>query len=190
MRKFWLAAAAAALTVVSCNNEKDPFLIEQGQVGNLSKTVQVKELDSVFALDSVVKIAVTEDQIVAGGDVEIYDKAGSLLLVLTPHAPKADTNTIQTIRIVDPRFKTEKGLTADGTYKTIKENYTVADIYSTLSSVVVNLNETDVYVVIDKDQLPESLRYTSNKIEATQIPETAKFKFMMVSWDQKEKVEE
>ena len=186
MRNFWLAAAVVALTVVSCNTEKDPFLIDQGQIGNLSKTVQVKELDSVFALDSVVKIAITEDQFVAGGDVEIYDKAGSLLLVLTPHTPKADTNTIQTIRIVDPRYKTAKGLSADGTYKTIKDNYTISEIYSTLSSVVVNLNETDVYVVIDKDQLPESLRYTSNKIEATQIPETAKFKFMMMSWDKED----
>ena len=185
MRKILFTALVAALTLVSCKKERDPFLISQGQIGNLTTDVVVKELDSVFALDSVVKIEIDDDQFVKGGDVEIFDKAGSLLMILTPHEPKADTNKIKTIRVVDPRYKTEKGLGVDATYQVIKDNYTVTDIYSTLSSVVVNLAETEVYVVIDKDQLPESLRYTSNKIEATQIPPTAKFKFMMMSWEGK-----
>ena len=189
MRNILCAAALAALTLVSCNQERDPFLISDGQIGNLTKDITVKQLDSVFALDSVVKTAVDDEQLVAGGDVEIFDKAGSLLMILTPHSPKADTNKIQTIRIVDPRYKTEKGLSADGTYKVIKDNYVINDIFTTLSSVVVNLQDTEVYVVIDKDQLPESLRYTSNKIESTQIPETATFKFMMMSWEDDEKEE-
>lgn len=183
MRNILCAALIAALTLVSCKKEQDPFLISKGQIGNLTKDITVKQLDSVFAMDSIVKTANDEGQIVAGGDVEVYDKAGSLLMILTPESPKADTNKIQTIRIIDPRFKTEKGLSVDGTYKAIKDNYVINDIFSTMSSVVVNLQDSEVYVVIDKDQLPESLRYTSNKIEATQIPETATFKFMMMSWE-------
>ncbi len=53
-----------------------------------------------------------------------------------------------------------------------------------MSSVIVSLNETKTYVIIDKKELPESLRYTSNNIEITQIPEEATFKFFMLEWDQ------
>lgn len=183
MRNIWLAALIAAVTVVSCKKEQDPFLITDGQIGGLTKQLRVKQLDSVFAMDSIVKIAMNEETLIGGGDVEVFDKTGNLLLILTPHAPKADTNKIKTVRIVDSRYKTDKGLGPDSNYKTIKDNYTITDIFTTISSVVVNLENTDVYVVIDKEQLPESLRYTSNKIEQTQIPDEATFKFMMMSWE-------
>ena len=45
-----------ALVIISCNKEekKDPFLISKNQVGLLTKDIQVRDLDSIYANDSVV----------------------------------------------------------------------------------------------------------------------------------------
>ncbi len=182
MKVFAIALLTVLLTA-SCTQEKDPFLIQNGSVGLLTKDIRVSQLDSVFALDSVVRISSNNDSFIAGGDIEIYDKAGSLLLVLTPAVIGTDTSKIKTIQIKDARFTTAKGLAANSTFKQIKDNYTIGSIDATISSVLVSMNETDAYVIIDKKQLPESLRYTSDPIEVTQIPETATFKYMMIDWD-------
>ena len=52
-----------------------------------------------------------------------------------------------------------------------------------MNNVVVLLKDSDLYFTISKDQLPSSLRYASSvNIEAVQIPDEAKIKYMMVGW--------
>lgn len=184
MKNLFVVAITAMVLATSCEEAKDPFLIQDNSIGLLSKEIRVSQLDSVFALDSIVKTTPDGEVIVAGGDIEVYDKAGALLMVLTPAIKEADSSKIKTIQIVDSRFATAKGLNSKSTFKTIKDNYTVDQIFTTMSSVIVSLNETKAYVIIDKKELPESLRYTSNNIEVTQIPEEATFKFFMLEWDQ------
>ena len=184
MKNLFVVAITAMVLTTSCEEAKDPFLIQDNSIGLLSKEIRVSQLDSVFALDSIVKTTPDGEVIVAGGDIEVYDKAGALLMVLTPAIKEADSSKIKTIQIVDSRFATDKGLNSKSTFKTIKDNYTVNQIFTTMSSVIVSLNETKTYVIIDKKELPESLRYTSNNIEITQIPEEATFKFFMLEWDQ------
>ena len=181
--KLIVIALTAVLLTASCTQEKDPFLIENGSVGLLTKDTRVSQLDSIFALDSLVKNTPGQQQFI-GGDIEIYDKAGSLLMVLSPAVIGADSSKIKNIQIKDSRFTTAKGLNAASTFKQIKDNYTVNNILNSMSSVIVSITDSDAYVIIDKKQLPESLRYTTNAIEATQIPDAATFKFFMVEWDQ------
>ena len=53
-----------------------------------------------------------------------------------------------------------------------------------MNNVVIILKETGVYFTIDKKELPESLRYNSSiNIEAVQIPDAAKIKYMMLAWE-------
>jgi hypothetical protein len=48
---------------------------------------------------------------------------------------------------------------------------------------VVLIKYSDIYFTIDKKELPSSLRYASSvNIEAVQIPDTAKIKYMMLGW--------
>jgi hypothetical protein len=42
----------------------------------------------------------------------------------------------------------------------------------------------NVYVTIDKKELPAELRYdTQARIQASQIPDDAKIKYFMIDWD-------
>lgn len=183
MKKILLIIAMVTL-FVQCQEKSDPFLIENGAIGNLTREVQIKQIDSLFANDSIVKLSPTQEAFGTQGEVEIYEKGGAKLLLLSPDDENDPGSVITNIQIFDSRYKTEKGLGPASTFKEVKANYTVADIETTINAVVVFLEESDVFITIDKKQLPENLRYNpSLKIEASQIPDEATFKYFMIGWE-------
>ena len=183
MNKNIILLAAAALLFIQCDTEKNPFLITKGNIGLLSNTIQIHQLDSVFEQDSIVAIGNNSTLLFSGGDIDIYEKGGIKLLTLSPEIEKDSTSLIRNIRVLDDRFVTEKGLNLSSTFKDVKDNYTISSLQNTISSVVVFLDEINVFITIDKQQLPENARYTTSKIEVTQVPDTATFKYFMIGWD-------
>ena len=90
---------------------------------------------------------------------------------------------IESIQIIDPKYKTATGLSSSSYYKDIKDNYPVSKIESTLSSAVVFVDSLNAYFTIDKKELPMIYRgNTSQKIEANSIPDSAKIKHFWISW--------
>ena len=93
---------------------------------------------------------------------------------------------IKTIQILDPRFKTAKGLTLKSTFKNIRENYKIKNIHNTFRNIIITVDGNE-YFTIDKKELPEDLRYNINlTIEALQIPDAAKIKYFMINWEHAE----
>ena len=118
------------------------------------------------------------------GEVEIYEKGGKQLLLLSPDNETDPNSTVKNIQVFDSRYKTEKGLSTASTWKDVKANYTIDNIETTINAVVIFLKETDVYLTIDKKSLPEELRYNMDlKVEASQIPDDAPFKYFMIGWE-------
>lgn len=190
MKNTLLFAAIATMLFVQCEEEKDPFAISDGAIGPLTKKTQMRQLDSIYAQDSIVKLNSITGAIETQGEVEIYDTDGTKLLLLSPFDESDPMSQIANIQVFDARYKTDKGLTKASTFKDIKANYEIEAIENAINSVVVFLKGTDLYLTIDKKQLPEEARYNFNqKIEATQIPDTATFKYFMIGWDAGEAIE-
>jgi len=59
-----------------CTEEKDPFLISNNSVGNLTIGMKIKHVDSIFATDSIVRLNPRQDEFSTIGEVEIYEKGG------------------------------------------------------------------------------------------------------------------
>jgi len=157
----------------ACEKEKDTrFLITNDSVGKLMRVHLTQELDSIFAQDSIVGV----------DGFQMNAAKGKHLLTLTQNTevlPK-----IQNIRIMDPRFVTDKGIGLASTFKEINDNYTIKRIITTMNNVVIYIKENDLYFTIDKKELPSSLRYSSStNVEAVQIPDNAKLKYLMMGWD-------
>jgi hypothetical protein len=187
MKKLLLIGLFASLLFVQCAKDNDPFLITDGSVGNLKKTIVMKQVDSVFVQDSIVKLNPIENVLGTQGEVEIYDLEGKLLLLITPEDDMDPESRISNIQVFDERYRTESGLNPKSTFKEIKDNYTIAGIDNAINSVVVYIKDSDIFITIDKKQLPENIRYNyTAKIEASQIPDEATFKYFMVSWDHTE----
>jgi hypothetical protein len=189
MRKIAMIAGVAlsALVFVQCETQQDPFEVSEDRVGLLTKEVQIKQLDSIFKMDSIVKLSSIENALGTQGEVEVYEKGGKKLLTVSPHDETDPNSTIQSIQLFDERYKTEKGLSVKSTFKDIKENYTIKNMMTSISTVLVFLEDSNVFITIDKKQLSENARYDpSLKIEASHIPDTATFKYVMIGWDKEE----
>ncbi len=171
------------LLIIGCEKEIDTtFLITKDAIGKLDKISLTRDLDVIYSNDSIVKDTTYINTSNNSKKIKIFEKGGKQLLTLTPNSDSIPT--IENIRIEDSRFVTEKGVGLKSTFKDIKDNYTIRKVITSMNNVVLLLKDSDIYFTISKDQLPSSLRYASSvNIEAVQIPDDAKIKYMMVGWD-------
>jgi len=184
MKKTLIVAILTGIIVSQCGKKEDPFSIQKGMVGNLTQRVEMRQIDSLFSKDSIVKLNPIENALGTQGEVEIYEKGGAKLLLVSPADEKDPKSKITNIQIFDPRYHTEKGLTINSTFADVKAQYEIANVENAINAVVVFLKDSDIYLTIDKKQLPENIRYNySAKVEASQIPDEATFKYFMIGWD-------
>ena len=183
MKKTILLLIIIISIFTSCEKEINPFLISKQNIGHLTDSTQVKDLESVFINDSIVKYLSGDEFTGNVNDLEIYEKGGKLLLVLSPSQALDSTSTIRTVKVVDPRFVTVKGLSPNSTFKDINTNYKISNIQNSLRNIIISVNEINAYFTIDKNELPANMRFDMNlKIEAIQIPEEAKIKNFYLYW--------
>ncbi|MBQ4822226.1 hypothetical protein [Aquimarina sp. MMG016] len=176
------------IVLISCQKEKklNPFEISTNRIGHLTNVIKVNQLDSIYASDSIVKRKKTDQFITASNEIEIFEKGGAKLLILEPREELNPESTIETIQIIDPRYHTDLGLSADGVFMDIKNNYKISKINNTLSSAVIFIDSIQAYLTIDKKELPSEFKFnTDTKIEAANIPDSAKIKHFLITWDEK-----
>ncbi len=175
--------AFISISLLSCGRDADPFLIDTTRVGSLTKEIKINQLDSIFSEDSIVRKNSGSNFFNSTSEIEIFDKEGKPLLILEPIQQFDSTSTVGYIQIMDSRFQTAKGLSNASTFGDVVKNYEISRIENTLNSAVVFIDELNLYLTIDKKDLPSSLRYdTDTRITASQIPDDAKIKYFMVSW--------
>lgn len=183
-KTLYLPALTLSLVFLA-NCRKEPeitYLITENSIGKLENNSLVRDLEVIFVNDSVVKDTTSINLPNSAKKIKVFEDGGQLLLTITPSTDSIPT--IENVRIEDGRYKTEKGIGLNSTFKEIRDNYTISKIIGSMNNVVIFLKDSNIYFTIDKEQLPENLRYgnTSN-IEAVQIPDNAKLKYMMIGWD-------
>jgi len=183
MLKKIIALVSVTLLFIQCKEEINPFLISNDSVGALTRGMTIKEIDSIFAQDSIVKLYAQNEELPTQGEVEIYKKNGTKLVSISPVTNNDPDALISNFQFFDPSYKTDKGLNLSSTFKDIKANYKISNIETTISTVVIFLEDSDLFINIDKNELPENFRYNPNLvIDITNIPDEAKIKYFMLSW--------
>ncbi len=164
-----------------CQQEKDlSFSIRKEGVGLVDRDTPFADIQSLYESDSVVVDSVYA--MAKNQRVQIFEKGGTQLLSITSNT--ASVPGIGNIRIYDPRYLTEKGIGLASTFKDIKDQYEIKKVVTSLSNVVVFIKDHDLYFTIDREELPASLRYTTNvSIEEVQIPDKARIKYLMIAWE-------
>ena len=172
------------LICFGCSNNSD-FSIKKGKVGKISTETIVKELDSLFLNDSIVKRIGEGDYMFSGEDKYlIFDSDKNHLLTLTPKQQHDSNEKIETVQVISDEFRTTKGLNVNSNFGDINKNYEISSIQNTINNIVVFVNELDAYFIIDKKNLPLDLRVgTDKKIESINIPANSKIKRFMVGWN-------
>jgi hypothetical protein len=172
------------LFITGCKKEPNPFLIGKQNIGLLTDSTQVKDLELVFPNDSIVKFTTDEEFMSDKNDIEIFEKGGKKLLTLEPTIVEDSTAVIKSVQIMDSRYKTDKNITTLSTFKDINANYKISKISNLINSVVIFVDDINASFTIDKKELPSDLRFDmSLTIEKIQIPDKAKIKYFFVYWD-------
>ena len=184
MKKTLFLCALAALLFVQCGKDSDPFLIKKGAVGNLTDHTKMKQLDSIFAMDSIVITNSSPNALETQGEVEVYEKGGQKLMLLSPKNETDPNSTITDIMIFDSRYKTEKGLNINSTYKDFRDNHTVSDMQRIINGVLVFFSDSDIYLLIDAKYLNDEVRNDPDvKLEANHISDSATIKYFRIGWN-------
>jgi len=185
MKNILCIVLICTLLFASCAKDSapNPFLIEKYHIGLLNDSTQVKDLDSVFANDSVVRYIAGDEFTGSVNTIEIFEKTGKKLLDLSPKEALDSTSVISSVHVIDPRYKTEKNISTISTFKELKDAYKISKIDNLINAIVVSVNEINASFTIDKKELPASMRFDMDMtIDAIQIPEKAKIKFFMIHW--------
>jgi len=181
--KKYLSIIVLIILFTACEKEQNPYLISKQNIGFLTDSSQVMDLNTIFINDSITKYIGGDEFTGNINDIDIFEKGGKHLLTLSPFEALDSTSTIKTIQIIDDRFKTSKGVSTLSTFKELQTNYKISSIQNTLSNVVISINEINAYVTIDKKELPSNMQYDmALKIEAIQIPDNAKIKNFYIHW--------
>lgn len=184
MNKYISCLVILCFLIISCKKEQDPFLVGKQHIGLLTDSTQVKDLELVFLNDSIVRPSNGSEFSTTSSEIEIFEKGGKKLLILDPSQVSDSTSVIESVQIMDSRYKTDKGITTLSTFKDLNANYKISRITNLINSVVVFVDDINASFTIDKKELPSELRFDmSLQIEKIQIPDQAKIKYFFVYWD-------
>ena len=182
MNRFILILLVTAI-ITSCSTEKDPYLISKNSIGHVTDTTMIKDLIQIFKNDSIRNDISGDSFSGKFNDITILDKKGNELLEITPKEDLDYSSTPKLIRIIDPKYKTKKGIGSSSTFKEIRDNYNISSIQNSLRNIIISINSANLYFTIDKNQLPSNLRYNSNiEIDKAQIPDNAKINDLYLQW--------
>ncbi len=181
MKKYFIVFSFFAFLVIACKEKDTTFLITKDGIGKLYKISLARDLDLIYADDSIVKDTFNSKIGIAYQKVKVFEKGGKHLLTITPSNDSIPV--IENVRVFDERFSTNNGISLNSTFKDIKDNYTIKKITTTFNSIVIFVKESDLYFTIDKSELPGNLRYGTSTIEEVQIPGEAKIKYLMIGWN-------
>ncbi|MGC6431274.1 MAG: hypothetical protein ACON5F_09560 [Jejuia sp.] len=183
MKKSLIYVSIFVMLFLACEKEQNPFEISKQHVGLLTDSTQVKDLKLVFPNDSIVKRIGGDEFTGRKNNIDILDKTGNTLLVLEPAEALDSASVIETVQIIDERYKTSKNISTLSTFKDIADSYEISRIDNLLTSVVVTVKSLNASFAIDKKELPSNLRVDMDlKIEAIQIPDNAKIKYFFINW--------
>lgn len=170
---------------VSCNDHSK-FVIEKGKVGKLTSETTIKDLNTIFAKDSIVSTlsegALGDDYFQDDDSYQIYEKGGKHLLTVVPKEQLDSTSTIKRVEIHDSRYHTKQNVNLNSTFSEINANNPKIRVESTLQSVTLFLDEINATVAIDKKELGLS-DFSTQKITLEQIPDLARMKSFIIWFD-------
>jgi len=175
-------AIAFSLFIVSCSNNSK-FKIEKGKIGDLTTKTTIKDLNTIFKNDSIVRNlsegAQGDNYFQEDDEYFIYEKGGKLLLTILPKEQLDSTSTIKSVEIHDERFKTETGININSSFSDINSSNNINRVESTFSSATLFIDDLNATIAIDKEELGLK-EFSTQKVTLEQIPDLAKMKSFII----------
>lgn len=172
MKKF-LLLSSIAFSLVACT--QNPYEISNEAVGSLKKTDTLKNILATLAADSISIDSLRTGEIVG---LSTFDVNKQLSLKIRSNF----YGLSEVVQVFDKRFTTPEGIGVGSTFADIQKKYNIIRITPSIRSVSIAVKDKPFIFLIDKKELPESLRYSMQPLEAVQIDENIPVSQVLVSW--------
>ncbi len=170
------------LLIGACTQKENQYIIKNKQVGKINDSTKVSQLEQIFSNDSIVKNTEGVSAFESYDEFVVFDKnSNEPLLLIIPEETNNPESLIKQVEILDPRYKTQKGININSSYGEINKAHKIKKIETSLNYIVVYIDDLNAIVDIKKSELP--LRLQNNpglKIDKTMIPDKAKIKHFIV----------
>lgn len=169
---------------IKSNLKIDSFLITENSVGIFKRGMTINEVIEIIPEKQIKKkIGFGEFQDDTYDDYEIYDSKNTHLLTITPKIQYDLNSTINRVKIVDSRFKTESGIGIESTYDELLHEFEISDYSPDIEHIVLNVQQLNVWLSIKKTELnQEWWNEKTKKIDISKIPGDAQFDSFITWW--------
>ena len=173
MKKMLLAALLLPL-FYSCapSNEN---LMSKDQLGSLQSTDSIGRVNSLFPEDSIAFEKLNTGQIVGLSVLKADQKKRFQLRANLEGA-------IEVVQVYDSLYKTKKGIGVGNTIGDLEKVYTIDKAVPAIKSVSVYVKESPLLFLFDRNELPESIKYSFDPIDPVQLPSEAVINQVIISW--------
>jgi hypothetical protein len=172
MKKF-LLLTSIVFSLVACT--QNPYKISNEAVGSLKKTDTLRNILETFTTDSISIDSLRTGEIVG---LNTFDNNKQLSLKIRSNF----YGLPEVVQVFDKRFTTPEGVGVGSTFADVQKKYNIIRITPSIRSVSVAVKDKPFIFLIDKNELPESLRYTMQPIEAVQIGDNVPISQVLISW--------
>lgn len=177
------------LLILMSSCEKDnKFLIAKNQLGDLTNTTKISQIESLLAQDSVILIkardAYGREISSAIKEVEVYDTSAQQILNIKPSSGMDSVSLIQNVRILTDRYKTVNGIALGSTFAEVKKHHDINNIQTSLKSVIITLKDLNAFISFDKEVLSGDVRFDLEAdIKPTMIPDDAEINRFWINFE-------
>ena len=150
-------------------------LMSKDQLGSLQSTDSIGRVNSLFPEDSIAFEKLNTGEIVGLSVLKADQKKRFQLRANLEGA-------IEVVQVYDSLYKTKKGIGVGNTIGDLEKVYTIDRAVPAIKSVSVYVKESPLLFLFDRNELPESIKYSFDPIDPVQLPSEAVINQVIISW--------
>lgn len=177
MNKF-IGLILLSIIFVQCGQDKDTMILKN-QLGAISRSTSLEELDIIFKNDSIQTFPIKTD---ITREYRVYGSDGKVALVFLTLVKNDSVKGLELVKIYSDLYATEMGVSTKSTYKDVADNYSIDKIETSFNAAILFVNELNITVLIDKNDLNLD-EFDMREIRADQIPDNASINYISLWFD-------
>jgi len=172
MNKF-IGLLLLSIIFVQCGQDKDTMILKN-QLGKITKSTSLEELDKIFKNDSIEKFPKDAD-IIRG--YRVYGQDGKKSLEILTHIENDSIKGLELVKIYSDLYITAKGVSTKSTYKDVADNYSIDKIETSFTAAILFVDELNATILLNKSDLNLD-EFDMREIRADQIPDEANINYI------------
>lgn len=153
--------------LVQCTEQNT--VIKKKQLGEISSSTSIEELDVIFKNDSVQKLPEGESLV---REYKVFDASGAPSLVFVTRVENDSLKALEHVKIYSPAYVSEKGISTASTFEVVRGQYSIDKIEPSFSSAILFIDEINATISLDKRDLNID-EFDMRDIREDQIPDQA-----------------